>query len=145
MTWLRSMLPSPRHGAHSPALEPLMADISIEEGEGGDEEKGSRSAPPAARSAFTGNDYIDSCGFVASYEGLRGVSIVTTMVAHISGVFPFNEAIGSVGVASFFVLSGFLVTGMLIKGVERQVAMQHGRAGKTWVSAPCRCSRALDH
>lgn len=60
-----------------------------------------------------------------SLDGIRAVSILLVLFAHVSNSFPLSPAnrmltrnIGLLGVAVFFVISGFLITSLLLR--ERQ-------------------------
>src|SRR5262249_49003975 len=67
---------------------------------------------------------------IPSLEGLRAISILFVLFAHLAGSpgFPVSRHAGQViefgelGVHVFFVISGFLITGLLLQEVER-----HGR------------------
>lgn len=60
---------------------------------------------------------------IPSLDGLRAISIVLVLVAHLAGTrnFPLSEAsgnfwgLGEFGVRVFFVISGFLITGLLMQ------------------------------
>ena len=62
-----------------------------------------------------------SHGRVAAIDGLRGLAILSVVLAHCFGIpgFPFpasilSNALGNLGVRLFFVLSGFLITSLLL-------------------------------
>ena len=61
---------------------------------------------------------------VHSLQGLRAISIVFVLLAHLSGTHncfrsPVAESYGNPGVRIFLVLSGYLITGLLLKERER--------------------------
>ena len=64
---------------------------------------------------------------IASLDGIRGISILMVLVAHLSGTknFPFTELmhqigdLGNLGVRVFFVISGFLITSLLLHEVKK--------------------------
>jgi peptidoglycan/LPS O-acetylase OafA/YrhL len=57
---------------------------------------------------------------IPSLDGLRGVAIALVLLSHISGTrgaprfLNFREDLGSLGVRTFFVISGFLITTLLL-------------------------------
>ncbi|UZJ55727.1 hypothetical protein CBS101457_005047 [Exobasidium rhododendri] len=54
--------------------------------------------------------------FIPALEGLRGMAVSFTVVSHcLPGPQNLRDAIGSMGVTIFFVLSGFLITAVLIR------------------------------
>ena len=60
-------------------------------------------------------------GRIPSLDGFRGVGMCAVLLTHLTGTagFParlqFLDAIGSLGVRTFFILSGFLITTLLLK------------------------------
>jgi hypothetical protein len=54
--------------------------------------------------------------FIPALEGLRGMAVSFTVLSHcLPGPQNMRDAIGSMGVTIFFVLSGFLITAVLIR------------------------------
>jgi peptidoglycan/LPS O-acetylase OafA/YrhL len=72
---------------------------------------------------------------IPSLDGLRAVSIVLVLIAHLAGTrnFPLSAAagnfwaLGEVGVRVFFVISGFLITGLLMQELARDGHIHLGR------------------
>jgi peptidoglycan/LPS O-acetylase OafA/YrhL len=61
---------------------------------------------------------------IPSLDGLRAISIILVIYAHLSGTanFPVEHEFfnaGNLGVRVFFVISGFLITGILLNEIER--------------------------
>lgn len=59
-------------------------------------------------------------GHVVPFDGLRGLAVLLVLAEH----FTFSEAVrgwspGSIGVRTFFVLSGYLITGILLSDRDR--------------------------
>ena len=59
---------------------------------------------------------------IPSLDGLRAISILLVILAHLSGSYRFfdlgsllSNAMGELGVRTFFVISGFLITSLLLK------------------------------
>jgi peptidoglycan/LPS O-acetylase OafA/YrhL len=61
---------------------------------------------------------------IATLDGIRGLCILSVLVAHVSGtgVIPltrFAHVAGDLGVRGFFVLSGYLITTLLVRELDR--------------------------
>jgi peptidoglycan/LPS O-acetylase OafA/YrhL len=70
----------------------------------------------------------------SSLDGLRGVACLLVVIMHATQVFP---AAGFLGVAVFFVLSGYLITSLLLKEIEALDTISFGRF------LALRCARLL--
>ena len=57
---------------------------------------------------------IESSGWIAQLDGLRGISILMVLTAHVHAP-GWHELQGGYGVTVFFVLSGFLITRLLTR------------------------------
>jgi peptidoglycan/LPS O-acetylase OafA/YrhL len=73
---------------------------------------------------------LQSTGRVRSLDGVRGISVLLVLLAHIhvSGhPLPQAAAIGNIGVRLFFVLSGFLITSLLQneEAAKGSVSLKH--------------------
>ena len=77
-------------------------------------------------------------GYRPALDGLRGVAVALVMVRHLGQSFGVGG--GTVGVGTFFALSGFLITTLLVE--ERQ---ETGRVdlGRFWIRRACRLLPAL--
>src|ERR1035441_6727486 len=72
---------------------------------------------------------------IPSLDGLRAISIVLVLFAHLCGspgflgygAMRFTGGVGPLGVQVFFVISGFLITGLLLK--------EHAKTGRISVPA----------
>lgn len=77
-------------------------------------------------------------GYQPALDGLRGVAVALVMIRHLGQSFGVGG--GTVGVGTFFALSGFLITTLLVE--ERR---ETGRVdlGRFWVRRACRLLPAL--
>ncbi len=77
-------------------------------------------------------------GYRPALDGLRGIAVALVMVRHLGQ--PFGVGGGTVGVGTFFALSGFLITTLLI---EEQEATGRVDLGRFWIRRGCRLLPAL--
>ncbi|HEY0252534.1 MAG TPA: acyltransferase, partial [Kofleriaceae bacterium] len=66
----------------------------------------------------------ESPGRIATLDGLRAISIVVVLFAHLVGTrnmpaIGHTEWVGEVGVRTFFIISGFLITTLLLREREK--------------------------
>jgi peptidoglycan/LPS O-acetylase OafA/YrhL len=66
---------------------------------------------------------VSSSSRYPALDGLRAIAVALVMVGHAGHWLP----LGSLGVAIFFVLSGFLITGLLLKEVHHSDTIRLGR------------------